>query len=191
VTTVWRPAVAAFGVGIALALAGELAVGLLVYAADGFVRALTVVLAGGLGGLGLGLATAPRGGADAEPRDVGRSLRRRWLLAVAAFAAAALAAFGWSLSSAPADDMWRRGVGLALLAVLPLYSGGVVLGGLSATHPKVRVGAAAVLGAALGVVMQGTIFLARVEPVSVYLLGLVVLSCAALVEAGPGEEEDS
>jgi hypothetical protein len=177
-----QPLVAAFGVGVALALAGELAVGLLLYAADGFVRALTVILAAGLGGLGLGLATAPTPG----PR-LSDALRRRWLLAVATFAAAALMALAWSLQE-DASAGWRRGAALAVLAVLPLYACGVVLGALSSAHPRVRVGAAAVLGAAVGVTLQGAVLLARVEPVSVYLLGVVILSAAALMESGSASD---
>lgn len=167
---------ASFAVGLALALAAELSVGLLLYAADGFVRALTTILATGLAALGLGLATAPGPGPGLDV-----ALRRRWLLAVVAFTAAAVVALGWSLEAGPAEGGWRRGFGLALLTVLPLYAGGTVLGGLASKHPPRAVGAPAVLGAALGVVLQGGVLLTRVEPVSVYLLGVVLVSGAALL----------
>lgn len=175
-----RAALAAFTVGLASALAAELGVGLLLYAAEGFMRALTVILAAGLGALGLGLATAP-----SRERATAEALRRRWLAAVGAFALAAVVALGWSLAGEMAASAWRRGVGLAALCVLPLYACGVLLGALGAAHPGVRVGAAAVLGATLGVVLQGTVLLSRTEPVSVYLMGVVLLSAAALVASEP------
>lgn len=188
----WRGSSSAFLVGAALALAAELSVGLQLYTSDGFVRALTVILAAGLAALGLGLASAPRATVDLSPAHLGRTLRRRWLVAVGSFAAAAAVAFAWAAVDDPVDGVWRRGVGLALLTVLPLYAGGVVLGGLAAAHPTPHggIGAAAVLGAAAGVTLQGAVFLGRVEPVSIYLLGIVLLSCGALVDPGPLAESD-
>jgi hypothetical protein len=118
-------------------------------------------------------------------------LRRRWLLAVVAFAAAAVVALGWTLETGPAEGSWRRGVGLAVLAVLPMYAGGTVLGGLAAKHPRRAVGAPAVLGATLGVALQGGVLLTRFEPVSVYLLGVVVVSGAALFGAVRDESDES
>lgn len=182
----------AFLVGAALAFAAELSVGLQLYSSEGFMRALTVVVAAGLGALGVGLASAPPvPTTPAAAAELGRALRRRWLVAVGSFAAAAAVAFAWAVVDDPADGAWRRGVGLALLTVLPLYAGGVVLGGLSAAHstPHGGIGAAAALGAAAGVTLQGVVFLGRVEPVSVYLLGIVLLSCGALVDPGARTEE--
>ncbi len=189
----WRGAASAFLVGAALALAAELSIGLQLYTTDGFMRALTVILAVALGALGVGLAnSAKTHHADAAaPGDVGTMVRRRWLLAVGSFAATAAVAFAWATLEDPANGLWRRGFGLALLTALPLYAGGIVLGGLAVAHPtpRVGVGASAVLGAATGVTLQGAVFLGRVEPVSVYLLGIVLLSVGALVDPGASAEE--
>jgi len=56
-----------------------------------------------------------------------------------------------------------------------------VLGAVQALHPGSRTGAMAALGGALGVVLEGSVLLVRFEPVSIYLLCIVVLSAAALV----------
>lgn len=169
-----RVTLAAFLVGVAVALASELAAGLLLYASDGFLQALTLVLGVGLAALGLGLA------APAPERPRGGALRRRWLFALVAYAAAAVVSAAWSLGDGLAGSAMSRGVALALLEALPLYAAGGLLAGLDA-GPGGRVGAAAVLGAALGVVLQGTVLLVRLQPTSVYLLGVVLLSTAALV----------
>lgn len=190
-SSAWRASAAAFLVGVALALAWELSVGLLLYTSQGFVRALTVILAAGLGGLGLGLATGPTGPGP----EAGSTLRRRWLLVVGAFGVAALVAWVGSGDGSVVEGAWRRGVDLALLTVLPLYAGGVLLAGLAGEaatpHAMSRpgIGASAVFGAAVGVTLQGVVFLGRFEPVSTYLVGVVLLSCGALIEAGPGEAD--
>jgi hypothetical protein len=122
------------------------------------------------------LAAAPaRGRADQA------GLRRRWFFALFAFGAAAVVSAAWSLREGVPDGALARGVSLALLEALPLYAVGALLGAIAAATSGARVGAAAALGASLGVVLAGTVLLLRSEPVSIYLLGVVLLSGAALV----------
>jgi hypothetical protein len=169
---------AAFLVGLAGALAAELSAGLLLYATDGFLEALTLILALALGSLGAGLAT-PLGTAHRPSRE--RALQRRWFLAITAFGAAAVVSFSWSLEADPPTTALGRGVALALLEALPLYTVGLALGGISATDGGARIGGWAAFGAAFGVVLQGGVLLTRLQPFSVYLLGIVLLSGAALL----------
>jgi hypothetical protein len=176
VSTPFRATCAAFLIGLAAALAAELAAGLLLYATRGLLEAVTLVFGVGLGALGLGLAAAPaRGRADQA------GLLRRWFFALFAFGAAAVVSAAWSLREGVPDGALARGVSLALLEALPLYAVGALLGAISAATSGARVGAAAALGASLGVVLAGTVLLLRSEPVSIYLLGVVLLSGAALV----------
>lgn len=121
-------------------------------------------------------------------------MHRRWLLAIAAFAVAAAASGAWSLTSTFTGTPLSRGIGLALLAALPLYATGAVLGGLAAARPGAGVGAAALLGAAAGAVVLGSVLLVRLEPISIYLLCVVLTSGAALLQGSsrttPREIED-
>jgi hypothetical protein len=166
---------AAFVMGMVAAAVAELSGALLLYADDGFVRALTLVLGVALASIGAGLTTAPRPGSALR-------MHRRWLLAIAAFALAAAASGAWSLAATFTGTPLSRGVGLALLAALPLYATGAVLGGLAAARTGARVGAAALLGAAAGAVVLGSVLLVRLEPISIYLLCVVLTSGAALVQ---------
>jgi len=182
-----RTGVSAFVMGMVAAAVAELSGALLLYADDGFVRALTLVLGVALASIGAGLTTAPRPGSEAR-------MHRRWLLAIAAFAVAAAASGAWSLTDTFIGTPLSRGMGLALLAALPLYATGAVLGGLAAERPGASVGAAALLGAAAGAVLLGSVLLVRLEPISIYLLCVVLTSGAALVQGSsrtaPRELED-
>ncbi len=160
------------------ALVAELAAGLLLFAADGFLQALTLVLAVGLGSLGLGLLTAPSGPSLPE---IARSLRRRWFLVLAALGVAGGLSVVWSLGAGLQQTPPARGLALAFLEAFPLYAVGTVLGAVQALHPGSRSGAMAALGGALGVVLEGSVLLVRFEPVSIYLLCIVLLSGSALV----------
>lgn len=179
---------AAFLVGLAGALAAELAAGLLLYAADGFLEAVTLVLAVGLGALGTGLVIGRVG--DRSPAAL-RGLRRRWLLALLAFGAAGAVSMSWSLELDPPSSPLGRGMALALLEAFPLYTVGLVLGGIGGTVPAARAGGWAALGAAAGVVLQGTVLLTRLQPFSVHLLGVVLLSAAALLHGRSVERTTS
>jgi hypothetical protein len=180
-----------FVVGLSAAVAGELAVGLLLYSSPGFLPALTLILAVLLGSLALGLWTAPPVTSEAY----GESLRRRWLLALVAYAGGSAVSGAWSVQRGLAGDALSRGVGLALLAALPLYACGALLGAMpSRRWPWTRivpVGACAMAGAALGAMLAGYVLVSFLLPVSIYAFCLVLLSGGALVHGivltGAGE----
>jgi hypothetical protein len=170
-----------FLVGLSAAVAGELAVGLLLYSTPGFLRALTLILAVLLGSLALGLWTSLP---PTEERYT-ESLRRRWLLTLISFAGGSAVSGAWSLQRGLAGDVISRGVGLALLAALPLYACGTLLGAMPSRRwpwaRRIPVGAAATAGAAIGTVLAGYVLISWLLPVSIYAFCLVLLSAGALV----------
>jgi hypothetical protein len=169
-------------VGAAGAIAAEVAVGILLYAGPGLIRSLTTVLAVEGAALAAGLQTAPR--SDGALLD---SLRRRWLLCLAAFMAAALFGTAWSLFEAIGAGRLGQGLGLALLAGLPMFAVGALLGGMGTVSIADESGrmrrpsAAAALGAALGFVATGLLLPRAPIPASLLVGCLVLLSGAGMV----------
>lgn len=171
----WLPP---FLVGAATAVAAEASVGLLLYAGQGFLRATTLLMATLLGALALGLWSSPRGDSDRMIAAV----RRRWLMALVAYAGGAATAGAWSVLGGLASNGMSRGVGLALLAGGPLYGSGAVLGAIGSARwgrPS-GVGAAAAAGAAVGVVLTGVVLVPSMLPVSMYVVGLTALAGGAV-----------
>jgi hypothetical protein len=177
----WLPP---FLVGIVGVVAAEVAVGLLLYSGAGFLRALTVILVTLLGSLALGLWTAPR--SDLRGRDPGltEAIRRRWLLSLVAFVAAAAAAGAWELLGGLATAAATRGLGLALLAGLPLYAVGTLLGAMERgrIEPDSGVAPFVALGGMAGAFLAGVVLLPALIPVTALVLCVVLLSGAALLE---------
>ncbi|HET9947761.1 MAG TPA: hypothetical protein VFQ22_02430, partial [Longimicrobiales bacterium] len=169
-------------VGASAAVAAEVAMALLLYTGPGLARSLTTVLAVEGTALGVGLWTQPRGDHDLVER-----LRRRWLLCLAAFVAAAVYGTSWSVSSGVADGRLGQGIGLAVLAALPVYACGSVLAGMSAlaaTHPsgpRRGPGAAAAIGAGMGFVLTGALLPRAPIPASLLVACLVFLSGGGMV----------
>lgn len=164
--------------GASAATAAELTAGLLLYSGGGLLRGLTVVLATELLGLTLGLAASRR----LDPGDLG-ALRRRWLLLLASFGAAAAFSAGWSVGGGFDAARSTQILGLGLLGAFPLFASGTVLGALARTegeHPH-AVSTLAALGAAAGVLATGLVGVPRLQPTSLFLLGVVAVSAAALV----------
>lgn len=164
-------------VGAAGAIAAEVAVTVLLYAGPGLMRSLTTVLAVEGAALAAGLQTAP-------PPSAGLvdSLRRRWLFCLGAFMAAALYGTAWSLFEGLGEARLGQGIGLALLAGLPLFGCGAVLGGMASvavddgSGRHARPSAAAALGAALGFVATGVLLPRAPIPASLIVGCLVLLS---------------
>lgn len=172
-------------VGASAAVAAEVAVSMLLYGGAGFVRSLTTLLAVEGLALAAGLGTAPEDGPGLVDR-----VRRRWLLCLSLFVAAALFGMAWSIFPEVSAGRPGQGAGLAILGAAPLYSAGVVLGGmgvLARSDPGRRLrmpGAYAAAGAALGFVLTG-VLLPRVPLPSTLLLGcLVMLSLAGMLYGG-------
>lgn len=172
-------------IGASAAVVAEVAMSLLLYGGVGFVRSLTTVLAVEGFALAGGLWSAPGPGPDLIDR-----LRRRWLVSLFAFFGAVLFGTVWSLYPQLSEWGLGQGAGLALLAALPLYTVGVVLGGMSlvaASDPGGRLaapGAAAAAGAGLGFVLTGFLLPRTPVPASLLVACLVMLSLAGMIYGG-------
>ncbi len=175
----WVPAfVAGFGDGAS----GTVAVALLLYSGEGLLRSLTLIVVIELGAFGLGL------GMGGPPREWSRaleSLRRRWLFTLIAFLVAAGFTTAWALFAGFGASPMSQGLGLALLAGLPLYACGRLLRGISAVRMMAGLtssGAFASLGAAAGVLVTGLGVPSGVGVPSFVLFLLVILSGAARLQ---------
>lgn len=172
-------------VGASAAVVAEVAMSMLLYGGTGLVRSLTTVLAAE----GLAFAGGLWGGPAVGPDIVDR-LRRRWLLCLFAFVGAVIFGTAWSVFAQLSEGRLGQGAGLALLAGLPLYSAGAVLGGMSvlaASDPGERLaapGAAAAAGAALGFVLTGLLLPRVPVPASLLVACLVMLSLGGMVYGG-------
>ena len=178
----WLPS---FLVAASAAMAAEVSVALLLYGGAGFVRSLTTILATIGFAFAMGLWSAPKGGDELVDR-----LRRRWVFCLFAFLAAAVYGTAWSILETVGTARWGQAAGLALLAGLPLYASGSVLGGIaeaSRTDPGKRLpgsGAAAAVGAALGIVATGLMLPQAPMPASLLVVCLVMLSFGGMVFGG-------
>lgn len=172
-------------VGASAAVAAEVALAMLLYGGAGFVRSLTTILAVEGMALAVGLWGAPREGSDLVDR-----LRRRWLFCLFAFVAAASFGIAWSIVPRVGDSALGQGIGLTVLAALPLYAAGGVLGGMAVaagTDPGRRLrlpGASAALGAAVGFVLTGALLPRVPLPASLLVGCLVMLSLGGMLYGG-------
>ena len=158
--------------GMATAIVMETGVGLLLFVSPGLLPALTVILVVGLAALALGLAS--------RPGAVPAAGRWHWLLAVGSLVLAAVLSLGWTFQGGAPEDALGRGLNLALLVGLPLYSLGACLAGVATWGRSRRTGALATGGGALGALILGSILFPRFEPMSVYLFALLCVATAAL-----------
>ena len=169
-------------VGVAAAIAAEVALSLLLYGGPGLVRSLTTVL--GVEGFAFaaGLWSAPAPGLDLVER-----VRRRWILGLVVFLVAATYGSAWPFLPVLAEGRLGQALGLVVMGAFPLYAAGAVLGGITSaavTDEGGRLsgpGAAAAVGAALGFVLTG-FMLPRVPMPGTMLVGcLVLLSAAGMI----------
>jgi len=157
-------------------------VAILLYGGPGFVRSLTAILAVEGVAFALGLWSAPAWGPDLVD-----GLRRRWLLCLFGFLAAAVFGTVWSLVPWLGEDRLGQALGLAILAGVPLYATGAVLGSISraaqsdAGRRLGAPGASAAVGAAIGFVLTGLLLPRAPMPASLLVTCLVMLSVAGMV----------
>jgi len=170
-------------VGVVAAVAVETSAGLLLYADEGLLPALTSILTVEVGALALGLwsSSLPLGGGVVE------QIRRRWLFCLIAFALAAVLSAGLSFMGDLPGSGLGQGVGLGFLGGLPLFSIGSLLGAMSRPDDLGRpslslVGALSVLGAAIGFLLAGSVLLPNAAPYTLYLSCMVILSGGALLQ---------
>ena len=175
----WAPA---FVAGFAAGASGTVAVALLLYTGEGLLRSLTLITAIELGAFGLGLSMS---GPPRQWSPAVESLRKRWLFALMTFLAAAGFALAWVLFSGFGASPMTQGLGLALLAGLPLYACGRLVRGIGAVRTMAGLtgdGASASFGAAGGVLVTGLGALSGLGVPSFALFLLVILSGAALLQ---------
>lgn len=173
----WVPS---FVVGAAAGTAAVVAVALLLFTGQGMLRSLTLIAAVELVSFGIGLSARP----TSEGPGAMRSLRRRWLAVLVAFAAASTLVVAWTLGEGLGGGASTQAFGLAFVAALPLYACGRLLAAISTvriTRRGVEPGAVAALGGALGVWVAGSSGLARLGAPSLFLFLLMTLSGAALM----------
>jgi len=173
-----------FLLGMGAIVAAEMALGLLLYSAEGFFPALTLVLMIELAALTAGVATRP-----SSPEA---SRTWRWMIAAGSLTVAGTAALVWSLAGEIPDGAPSRGAAVAVFAALPMYGFGLVFAGVR-THlrgddgrrwpGRARpIGGATLFGATIGVVVFGRVLLPRLTPLSVYMFSLLCLATAAMIE---------
>jgi len=168
-------------VGAACATAAEVAIGLLLYTGTGLMRSLSTVLVVEAAALAIGLWSAPGPG----PGLVNR-IRRRWLLCMVSFLAAALYGTSWSVLQELGDTALGQGFGLAIMAALPLYTCGAVLGGMTTARltdergARAGPAAAAVIGAAIGFAITGLMLPRSSVPSYLLIVSLVLLSVGGM-----------
>ena len=168
--------------GFGAGASGTVAVALLLYSGAGLLRSLTLIVMIELGafGLGLGLREPP-----SEWSRAVESLRRRWLFALVVFLAAAGFTLAWALFAGFGASRVTQALGLALLAGLPLYACGSLIGGIDAVRTTAGLpgsGAYASLGAAAGVLATGLGAVSGVGVPSFVLFLLVLLSGTARLQ---------
>jgi hypothetical protein len=183
-----------FLVGAALAVVGGVAVGLLLYGGPGFVPALSVILAV----IFLALAAGLRRGLRAGRMGGIEEARRGWLPLLVSVSLAAVFSGLWEVFRGFQAGAVSQGVGLALLAALPMYAGGGVLGGLVAGSGEGgSVGPSVLAGAGVGILGMGAFLFPTFSPTVMLLLCLMVLSASALLHArvldrrAPGSRDGS
>jgi hypothetical protein len=172
-----------FLVGLVAAIALELSAGLLLYADEGLLPALTLILTTEMGALGLGLWS----GLLLVGGSVVEQIRRQWFLCLMAFALAAALSAGLSFMGDLPRSGLGQGVGLGFLGGLPLFSIGSLLGAMGRPDEFGRpslpfVSALSVLGAAVGFLLAGSVLLPNAAPYTLYLSCLVILSGGALLQ---------
>jgi NAD(P)-dependent dehydrogenase (short-subunit alcohol dehydrogenase family) len=186
-----RRTLAALAAGMALGAAMAAGNALLLYTGQGFLRAAGLLVSSTIMALAAGVwAGAPEGGHAGGGAAV--ESRGRWLLMIAAlFIGGAFAAFWFGR---PDLRDAAAGGALAVLLVLgfPAYSAGALL---VALHARERAGlkpresgsaaAAAVAGAAFGVLLATTILIQNLEAYGIFYAGAALLTLASVLEWRP------
>jgi hypothetical protein len=167
-------------VGAAAAASAEMSLGLLLYVTTGFLPALTLILCMQTAALAFGLWMAPT-----DPAPPWTGVRRAWFLLVLSYVGGAVVAATWESLGGLSSTWATRGLGLALLTVLPLYASGLLLGAPAMSVGIGRgTGPLASLGAALGFAVVGALGAGLRLAASAYVTGMTAVSAAALIHSG-------
>lgn len=168
-----------FIVGVTAAGVAEISASLLLYSAEGFLPALTLILTVESGAMALGLWS---GTVQAEASTV-EQVRRRWLFGLVALALGALFATAMTLADGGLRGGLGQGFGLAFLGTLPLFALGALLGGMARSEvPSSGVlGVPVAAGLAVGFLLTGWLLIPNLAPYTLYLILLSLLSGGALL----------
>lgn len=182
-TMVRRTHLAAFLIGGVMGVMAEMAAGLILYEGAGLLRATTVVLTTEAAAAGAGLLFATGVPAD----EISRHLRRHLHLTLVSLGLAGILTSLWGYLGGLSDVPGGQAAALALLAALPLYMAGSVLGlvcragSRDAEGGTVAGGGPALLGAATGFLIYGLFLIPRLAPPVLVLLCMAAVSGAALL----------
>ncbi len=168
-----------FVIGLAGAGVAEISATLLLYSAEGFLPALTLILTVEAGAFALGLwsGSAQVGSVSVE------QLRLRWLFALVALSLAAAFSTGMTVMEEVFRGGLWQGFGLAFLGSLPLFALGSLLAAMGRSRPSGawKPGVSAAFGLAAGFLLTGVLLLPNMAPYTFYLLLLSALSGGALL----------
>jgi NAD(P)-dependent dehydrogenase (short-subunit alcohol dehydrogenase family) len=183
---------ASFLVGATLGVTVAAGNALLLYTGQGFLRAAGLLVSSAM----MAVAAGVWAGTPEVPEDVPASSRARWIALVLALLAGGAFTALWG--SRPALRELPVGGAFAVLLVLavPAYAAGTLLVGLyvrdgggaaGSRNPagldgSSSVAAAALAGAAIGVLLATTVLIQRIEPWGIYYGGAALLTAAALME---------
>ena len=182
-TTIRRTHLAAFLIGGVMGVMAEMAAGLILYEGPGLLRATTAVLTTEAAAAGAGLLFATRVAAD----EISAHLRRHLHLTLVSLGLAGILTSLWGYLGGLSEVPGGQAAALALLAALPLYMGGSVLGlvcragSRDAEGGTVAGGGPALLGAAAGFLIYGLFLIPRLAPPVLVLLCMAAVSGAALL----------
>lgn len=168
-----------FLVGLAGAGVAEISATLLLYTTEGFLPALTLILAVESAAFALGLWS---GSVHMEAGTV-EQVRLRWLFALVALSMAAAFSTGMTVLEEAFRGGLGQGLGLAFLGSLPLFALGSLLAamGRSRSPGSWRLAVSTAFGLAAGFLLTGVLLLPNLAPYTLYLLLLSVLSGGALL----------
>ena len=181
--TIRRTHLAAFLIGGVMGVMAEMAAGLILYEGPGLLRATTVVLTTEAAAAGAGLLFATRVPAD----ELSRHLRRHLHLTLVSLGLAGILTSLWGYLGGLSEVPGGQAAALALLAALPLYMAGSVLGLMcragsrAAQGATVAGGGPALLGAATGFLIYGLFLIPSLAPPVLVLLCMAAVSGAALL----------
>lgn len=181
--TIRRTHLAAFLLGGVMGVVAEMAAGLILYEGAGLLRATTVVLTTEAAAVGAGLLFATR----VPVEEISRNLRRHLHLTLVSLGLAGILTSLWGYHGGLSEVWGGQAAALALLAALPLYMAGSVLGlvcragSRDAPGGTVAGGGPALLGAATGFLIYGLFLITRLAPPVLVLLCMAAVSGAALL----------
>lgn len=166
---------------LGVALGATIAAGnaLLLYTGQGFLRAAGLLFASSIMAIAAGVWAGD--GADPAPRS-----RGRWFGTAIALLAGGGFSMVWSLNADARSLALGGALAVLLILAVPGYAAGSVLVALHRRQQAVGAGgiaAAALAGAAFGVLLSTSILIQNLEPYAIYYAGAAIVSTTGLIES--------